>query len=121
MSEGSSMDRDDLPTWSGVEAVRAWTGLGASGPLGAVGDGRTHDEGRIVLPGPVKEAAREAEESTHTREGRHAEGRARIVRAIGGALGTSHAVGSGPWAPSMWRRPSSDGADEVACGEARSG
>ncbi len=98
------MRGDERPTREDVEAMKLWTSLEGFGPR-AAGAGTTQSDGRIILPGPAAESAREVEGSVRDREERHAEGRARIVRAIGGALALSHAAGCGPWAsPSVRAR-----------------
>lgn len=96
------MDADRKATSA---AMKAWTDLGASGPMGGAGAERKYSDGRIILPAPTAEAGREVEERTRAREQRHAEGRARILRTMGGSLNLSHAVGLGPWASSRARSP----------------
>ncbi len=104
VSGGSSMHGDERPTREDVEAMKLWPSLEGLGPR-AAGAGTIQSDGHMVVPGPTTESAREVEESLRDHEERHAEGRAWIVRAIGGALGLSHAVGFGPWAsPSVRAR-----------------
>lgn len=92
------MHGDDRPTGADVEAMKAWTQLGDFGPLGGERADTAYGEGRMLVPVPSPEAAREVGEAARAREGHHAEARAGSMRAMGAALGRSYAVGTGAWA-----------------------
>lgn len=106
MSGDSSMGRGDRPTEADIEAMKLWTSLEGLGSRDdGAGVGTAHSDGRIILPGPTAEEAREAEEFVRAREKRHAEGQARLTRAVRGALGLSHSTALGSWAsPSVRAR-----------------
>lgn len=98
MGEGSRGGGDSSASLANAAAMKAWTVLGSIGAPGGVGAERANSDGRVVLPAPTAQAARGVEERTRAREERHAEGRARILRAMmGGASNLSRAVGLGPW------------------------
>ena len=95
---GGRMGGDGLLTGADARAMRAWMDLGSFNLPGGEQADRTYSDGRMFIPVPGPEAAREVEVSMRAREERHAEGRVRLMRAVGGALGLSHAAGAGPWA-----------------------
>lgn len=98
MSE-SRMDGGDLPTPVDVEAMRAWTELGACGPPGDERVRRTYSDGRIFLQAPSAGAAREIEEVARAHEQRHGEHQEALRIAVRETLARGVAVGPGPWAP----------------------
>lgn len=101
MNGESRKDGEDRVTSADVEAMKLWTELGTLVPQGGADVNSTYSAGRIIIPATTAEAAREVEERARACEECHAEGRARILRAMGGSLYLSNAVGLGPWASPM--------------------